>query len=190
MTVVATDDFNRADSTDLGTTATGSKAWSVLLGTGVTAGTAGVTSNTALIKYRTATSGWVVAAVDSWSTNHRVSAKIAARPTNLHGLIFAAVDANNFMYVRADASGGGWAIKRVSAGAVVTAETVTPGGTPALNDVVEDMFSTSVSVRVNGSPIYSGTLANRPAGSKVGFGQASSSAFTAAWDNLTVSVPA
>jgi hypothetical protein len=191
MTVVATDDFNRADSSDLGTTTTGSKAWSVMLGTGVTAATAGVTSNTASIKSRTASSGWAVAAIDTGSNDHRVSMKLAATPTNLHGLIFSAVDANNFMYVHADASGGGWTIKRVAAGAVVTGETVTPGGTPVNGDVIEvDVFSTTVNVRINGTPIYAGTFANRPAGAKVGFGQATSSAFTAFWDDLTVSIPA
>lgn len=191
MTVVATDDFNRADASTLGTTTTGAKVWSVLLGTGVTAATAGISANTAKLLSRTATAGWAVPAIDSGATNHRVSMKIASTPTNLHGMIFACVDADNFMYVLADASGAGWTIKRVAAGAVVTGETVTPGGVPVNGDVVEvDVFGTTVSLRVNGAPIYSGVFANRPAGSKVGFGQATSSGFTAAWDDLTVSIPA
>jgi hypothetical protein len=191
MTTVATDDFNRADSTDLGTTPVGSKAWSILLGTGVTAGTAGISTNRALIQSRTATSGWVVASIDSGATNHRVTAKIATGPSNLHALIFSAVDANNFMYVHADASGGGWTIKRVAAGAVVTGETVTPGGTPVSGDLIDvEINGTTVTVRINGTVIHSATWANRPMGSKAGFGQATSSAFTALWDDLTLSIPA
>lgn len=134
FTVNRTDTFNRADGA-IGTPSDAGAAWQVL------SGTWNIVSNEA-----TSSSFSGRAVLNSGSAN--VLAKVTQRGTGGIGIVFRAVDANNYMYAQVGTTQ--IRIRSVVAGVDTVLKQV--GFVPAINDVF-DLIVTSanlISMRVNG----------------------------------------
>lgn len=134
FTVNRTDDFNRANGA-IGTPSDAGAAWQVLSGTWT------IASNEA-----TSASFSARAVLNSGSAN--VLVKVTQKGTGGIGVVFRAVDANNYMYAQVGTTQ--IRIRSVVAGVDTVLKQI--GFVPAINDVFETIVTSAnlITVRVNG----------------------------------------
>lgn len=150
--VVVADDFNRADSSSLGSTSVGSAPWSVLTGAW------GISSNTASPGATTLSLAVVQTGVADCTVQMTVNRADTATPP-FFGLCFRAVDVNNNWVLESGASSGTAKLyKKVAGGAYsVAAQSASPIKF-LTNDIVQVVLSgTSITVKRNGATIITVT---------------------------------
>jgi lysophospholipase L1-like esterase len=184
--VIAADNFDRANSTTLGSTTTGAKPWGTM-GTV----TAQIVSNTMGVSAATSITGVYV---DPAITNYTVQAKLAVLTAGAGnqqgGLLFRGVDANNFWWLstRKDASTVGYDIYKNVAG-VTTRVTTTGTGTPTAGQTVKVVCSgTTYTAYVDGVQIAQVTGDTAlSTGTRAGFCFGAAGLGTR-WDDLLITV--
>jgi hypothetical protein len=154
-TTIASDGFNRADSTTLGSTPVGAKAWTNYgtVAPAIISNQLGVNSATSI----------TAVAVDSALTSYTVQATLAAIGTGAAnqqgGLAFRVQDSLNFWWLstRKDATTVGFDLYKNIAG-TATRVTTTATGTVAAGAVLKVVVTpTSITAFVNGTQITSST---------------------------------
>jgi hypothetical protein len=184
-TLPGVDTFNRADASSLGTTSDGSQNWMTLASPSVT-GAAAISSNRGVITARTGSSGWFAQSVDTGVQSHKVSGKLASAPVVKHALLFSAVDGSNLLYVYAEGASSIAVGKRLSN--VATTIQAGVAATVTSTSVIEASINKDtkvVTVKVDGTTVWSNTVADAPLGTLVAFGVSSSSgSFDGYWDQI------
>jgi hypothetical protein len=183
-TTIAADTFNRTDAAVLGSTDTGAKPWSIILGPSATAATASINANRALISSRTATSGWVMAAFDGGATDFIYRGQVGSPVSGRNALLFSIVDGSNFLYLYPNGAGSVILGKRL-ADVGTTIQDI--AATVNSNSVMQVTVSgTTVTVHIDDVQVYTGTVADKPNGTKVGFGQSTSTFYDAYFNAVTL----
>lgn len=179
-TTAVADNFNRANSsTSMGSTSTGSVAWSAL------AGTWGITGNAGYIAAAPATLHMAV--VESGVTNCTVEVKIATNASSSScGLFVRATDVSNGYIVESGSASTTAKLYKLVSG---TATAIANSGSNvpfASGDVIQVVLSgTSIIVKKNGSTIISTTDSTFTTQTKHGlYGAFAASGVT--WDDFSV----
>ena len=181
-TVLASDNFNRADSTTTLGTSSGGQAWTAR------SGTWGINSNGGYV----VTGSDVVATVDvGRSQDFTANISMNSAP-NWPGLVVRCADASNYYWVELGGGSGTQLSRRMAGARTVLAETSnTRVAWQSVSVVVTDNGSgTRFVVTVDGVPRidYTDSTAGRPAGNHVGM-YAQPSSGVPAFDNFTVTAP-
>jgi lysophospholipase L1-like esterase len=182
-TTIASDGFNRADSTTLGSTPVGAKAWTNYgtVAPAIISNQLGVNSATSI----------TAVAVDSALTSYTVQATLAAIGTGAAnqqgGLAFRVQDSLNFWWLstRKDATTVGFDLYKNIAG-TATRVTTTATGTVAAGAVLKVVVTpTSITAFVNGTQITSSTDTALSTATKAGicFG---ANGLASRWDDFSV----
>jgi lysophospholipase L1-like esterase len=180
---IAADDFNRADTTTLGSTPTGAKAWTNYgtVAPAIISNQLGVNSATSI----------TAVAVDSSVTSYTVQATLAAitagAANRQGGLAFRVQDATNFWWLstRKDATTDGFDLYKNVAG-VTTRVTTTATGTVAAGAVLKVVVTpTSITAFVNGTQITSSTDTALSTATRAGFCFGAAGLGTR-WDDFSV----
>lgn len=127
-------------------------------------------------------STYVRAVIDAGVSDATVSANIAiALPGDYAGLAFRATDPNNFLFFRI--SGSSWTLGYVTTTATGSVGTVIASGPYAFaSDTPYRLSATcladSVTLTVNGAPVFAGTVATGSTGTQFGFTSGALAPFT------------
>lgn len=180
---LATDSFTRADAASLGTTETGSLAWSTVSAGGGTA-TGNIASNTA---YVTNSAGGTDshALVDCGTANHDVTITVSTMQ-NFASILVRFIDASNYVMVQKESTAGYGMYRRVAGTFTLMGSTSTVA--PASGDVLRLVASgTTYTFYQNGTQRITATDATaNTTGTKVGF-RTTSTGVTARFDDFSVS---
>lgn len=181
--VYASDDFNRADSTTIGTTPVGAKTWTAS-GAGFAIvsnelSCAGITTNRQLY-------------VDAGVANYKVSSKIKAigstAATMAGGLIVRYIDANNYFWLstRQDGTSTGLKFYQYNAG-VVTAVGPASALVPVAGDtLMVESTPTELIVTLNDVEVMRYATTLHASGTKVGY-MGHTAGTASRWDDFKVS---
>lgn len=177
-TTYAADNFNRADSSSLGTTPTGGYAWTSLAVKTYTAVTWSILSNALKGAFTSGTTEGLLY-VDDAQANGRIKATMATMGDL--GLAFRISDGNNFwmLWTGGAVAGTTYKLMKFVAGAYTTVVTTTKNSAPG--DVLEVAFNGStITAYVNGSQVATTTDAFNSTATKHGFrgSPASGASFT------------
>jgi hypothetical protein len=153
-TVYAYDDFNRANSSTMGSTPVGGLLWQNACN-GTPATTYGVFANTAVLNGNTSGAG-AEAFVDTGQANGTVRATIV-NPSGFPGLVFRASGTNNANGYVFFKNGSSYTLSSRTAG-VLTPIASSTGVAPAGGDILEVVLNgSSIICKVNGAAVVSVT---------------------------------